>query len=225
MRLLIIEDSVRLQESLQAGLTRSGFAVDVVGDGRRGLVFAQRGLYDVVILDLMLPDLDGLEVLRELRAKNSDVHVIILTARHAVEDRVRGLQLGADDYVPKPFAFEELLARIQALVRRRYGGKTSVVSVGDVQIDTAGRSVTCAGHPVRLARREYRILEYLCRRRGSTVSRIEIEDHVYGERNLPGSNSVESAISTIRKKLSAAAGRPVELIETRHGFGYSVPGD
>src|SRR5688500_8791753 len=147
MRLLIVEDSLRLQETLGSGFRRAGFAVDAVGDGVRALAFAKREHYDAVVLDLMLPGKDGLDVLRELRAGRSDVHVLILTAKHSVEDRVRGLQLGADDYLQKPFSFDELLARVQALVRRRYRSKEPEIKVGDLVIDTIGRRVTRAGAP------------------------------------------------------------------------------
>lgn len=222
MRLLIVEDSLRLQETLGAGFRRAGFAVDVVGDGLRALAFARREHYDAVILDLMLPGMDGLQVLRELRAGRSGVHVLILTAKHSVEDRVRGLQLGADDYLQKPFSFDELLARVQALVRRRYGSKEPEIRIGDLVIDTIGRRVTRALVAIPLTRREFQILEYLARRQGETVTRVEIEDHIYGEANLPGSNAVESAVCTIRKKLRAAARAGDDLIQTRHGLGYCL---
>lgn len=221
MRLLIIEDSARLQESLKAGFTRAGFAVDAVGDGVRGLAFAKREHYDVLVLDLMLPGRDGLEVLRELRAAKSEVHVLILTAKHSVEDRVRGLQLGADDYLQKPFSFDELLARVQALVRRRYGTKDPEIRVGELVVDTVGRRVSILDQEIRLTKREFKVLEYLARRQGQTVTRIEIEDHVYGEERLPESNSVESAVCSIRKKLRDAGGES-ELIQTRHGIGYCL---
>ncbi len=222
MRLLLIEDSLRLQESLSAGFKHAGFAVDAVGDGTRGLVFAKREHYDVVILDLMLPGMSGLEILTQLRAADSDVHILILTAKHTVEDRVTGLQLGADDYVTKPFAFDELLARVQTLVRRSYGSKSPTESLGQLSIDTAGRQVTLAGAKLKLTQREYQILEYLIRRRGAVASRLEIEDHIYGEANLPESNSVESAISVLRRKLNEAAGRKVDIIRTRRGLGYFI---
>jgi DNA-binding response OmpR family regulator len=222
MRLLLIEDSVRLQESLRAGFTRAGFALDVVGDGRRGLLFAKREHYDVIVLDLMLPDLDGLELLRQLRAAGSEAQVLILTARHSVEDRVLGLQEGADDYLPKPFSFDELLARVQALVRRRYRSRGPEIRVGDLVVDTVRRRVTKSAVEVRLTRREFRILEYLARRKGETVTRVEIEDHVYGEENLPDSNTIESAICTIRRKLREADGSGDEPIQTRHGTGYCL---
>jgi DNA-binding response OmpR family regulator len=220
MRVLLIEDSARLQESLREGFTRAGFAIDVVGDGGRGLVFAKREHYDAIILDLTLPDLDGLELLRELRAGGSDTCVLILTARNSVEDRVRGLNLGADDYLSKPFSFDELLARVEALVRRRYRSKESVVQIGDLALDAAARRVMKGDVDVRLTKREFRVFEYLARRRGQVVTRLEIEDHIYSEENLPESNAVESAISTIRKKLKVAGSDSRHLLQTRYGLGY-----
>ena len=222
MRLLLVEDSERLRASLCEGLTRAGFAVDAVGEGRRGLAFAKRGLYDVLILDLMLPDISGLDVLRELRARPSDIHVLILTAKHAVEDRVLGLELGADDYLQKPFAFEELQARIHALVRRRYRSKSPRLEIGDLVVDTVGRRVTKNGVEIQLTRREFQILEYLARRTDQTVTRIEIEDSVYSERNLPESNAVESALSNLRRKLRGAGGSNPDPIQTRPGLGYCL---
>jgi DNA-binding response OmpR family regulator len=220
MRVLLIEDSARLPESLREGFTRAGFAIDVVGDGGRGLVFAKREHYDAIILDLTLPDLDGIELLRELRAGGSDTCVLILTARNSVEDRVRGLNLGADDYLSKPFSFDELLARVEALVRRRYRSKESVVQIGDLALDAAARRVMKGDVDVRLTKREFRVFEYLARRRGQVVTRLEIEDHIYSEENLPESNAVESAISTIRKKLKVAGSDSRHLLQTRYGLGY-----
>lgn len=225
MRLLLIEDSIRLQETLRAGFSRAGFTIDVVGDGLRALAFAKRSHYDVVILDLMLPGLDGLELLRRLRAEESNVHVLILTAKHSVEDRVRGLQLGADDYVQKPFSFDELLARVQALVRRRYQSKDPEVRIGDLVVDTVRRRVTKSDFAVELTKREFQLLEYLVRRRGETVTRVEIEDHIYGETRLPESNVVESTVCAIRKKLRDAPGPAGDLIQTRHGIGYCLDGN
>lgn len=224
MRLLVVEDSLRLQRLLASGLKRAGYAVDVVGEGREALSCARRELYDVVILDLMLPGLDGLEILRALRAEGRDVNVLVLTAKHAVEDRVRGLQQGADDYLQKPFSFDELLARVQALVRRKYASKRPSLAIGALAIDTVNRRALCAGIDVRLTKREYQILEYLARRKGETVTRIEIEDHVYGARNLPESNAVESAISIIRRKLREAGEGADAMLQTRHGLGYCLDG-
>jgi DNA-binding response OmpR family regulator len=218
MRVLVIEDSVRLQDALARSLRHAGFAVDLVGDGKQGLVQASHNEYDAVVLDLMLPGLDGLELLRQLRARGSKVHVLILTARDAVEDRVKGLQAGADDYLIKPFAMEELVARLKALVRRAYGSKAPLVRVGDLEIDTTQSFVRCRDQPLTLTRREFRLLEYLVLRAGQTTSRIDIEDHLYGANRLPNSNAVESALSILRGKL-ARAGSSCR-IATRHGLGY-----
>lgn len=218
MRILLIEDSSRLQEVLAVGFKRAGIALDVIGDGAAGLSRALNNPYDVVILDLMLPGLDGLSVLRRLREEGSDVHVLILTARGELEDRVRGLQLGADDYLPKPFEFEELVARVQALARRKYQNKSTCIDLGEIVVDTSARQVLCNGSEVRLTKREYALLEYLVYRRDKPVTRIEIEDHLYGGENLPMSNAVDSAVCNLRAKL----GKHTEhkWIQTRHGVGY-----
>ncbi len=222
MRLLLIEDSPRLQESLSAGFSRAGYSIDVVGDGTRGLAFAKREHYDAIILDLMLPGMDGLDLLRELREGGSDAHVLILTARHSVEERVLGLRRGADDYLTKPFSFDELLARVEALVRRRYQSKDPCLNVAGLVIDSARKSVSSDGTDLRFTNREFRILEYLACRSGQVVTRVEIEDHIYNESNLPESNTVESAISTIRRKLREAGSVAEHRLQTRHGLGYCL---
>ncbi|MCX7016590.1 MAG: response regulator transcription factor [Candidatus Sumerlaeota bacterium] len=218
MRLLLIEDSKRLQTALAVGLRRSGWAVDVCGDGEEGLWLAESNEYDVIVLDLMLPKIDGLTVLQRLRAQGRNTHILILTAKDTVEDRVRGLQLGADDYLIKPFAFAELLARTQALARRAYGVKRPRLAIGDLVLDTAARTVVRAGAAIPLAPREYALLELLARRRGEVVSRTEIEEHIYDERAQPMSNVVDAAVYALRRKI----GRPgaSSLIQTRRGMGY-----
>ena len=220
MRVLLVEDSIRLQEALIEGFKRTGIALDVVGDGGSGLSRVLKNPYDVVVLDLMLPVLDGLSVLRKIREEGSEIHVLILTAKDSVEDRVRGLQMGADDYLVKPFEFDELVARVQALTRRKYNEKNTRIDLGEVSIDTSARRVYCAGEPVTLTHREYALLEYLAYRRGATVSRIEIEDHLYGGRDLPMSNAVDSAICMLRAKLGKCSGQ--KLIHTMRGFGYML---
>ena len=218
MRLLLVEDSVRLQRSLATGLRRAGFAVDVAGDGEEGLAQAEVNDYDVIILDLMLPKLDGLTVLRRLREQGYDSHVLILTARDAVSDRVGGLNAGADDFLVKPFAFEELVARVQALQRRRHASKNPRITIGPIEIDTAERRVARGGKRLELAPREYAVLEYLALRRGRLVSRAELEEHIYDSRTDPMSNVVDSAICQLRKRIDTP-GQP-SLIETRRGLGY-----
>ena len=217
MRVLIVEDSATLRESLRTGLSREGFAVDVAGDGRAGLVYARNNPYDVLVLDLMLPELDGMGVLEGLRDKRDRPHVLVLTARDRVEDRVSGLNAGADDYLVKPFAFDELLARVHALVRRRYEEQSPIVSVGELSVDVQGRKVAYAGRALELTAREYALLEYLALRQGQTVSREEIEDHVYGVHRLPASNAVDSAICILRSKIGPDG---KALIRTRRGQGY-----
>ena len=217
MRVLIVEDSNALRESLRAGLAREGFAVDVAADGKLGLGYARNNPYDVLVLDLMLPGLDGMQVLAELRDTEDRPHVLVLTARDGVEDRVAGLNAGADDYLVKPFAFEELLARIHALVRRRYEERSSEVSAGGLVVDSVSRRATYRGEELDLTAREYALLEYLAHRRGQTVSREEIEDHIYGVHRLPSSNAVDSTVCVLRSKLGPAGKR---LIRTRRGLGY-----
>jgi DNA-binding response OmpR family regulator len=217
MRVLIVEDSEPLRESLRAGLSRAGFAVDVAGDGELGLSQARSNPYDILVLDLLLPKLDGMSVLAKLREKEDRPHVLVLTARDQIEDRVRGLNEGADDYLVKPFAFEELLARIHALVRRRYEERSPVVSIGELVVDLVARRATHRGVPLDLSAREYSLLEYLALRRGQTVSREEIEDHIYGVYNLPASNAVDSTVCILRAKLGADGKR---IIRTRRGQGY-----
>jgi DNA-binding response OmpR family regulator len=217
MRILIVEDSEALRESLRIGLAREGFAVDVAPDGVLGLSLARRNPYDVLVLDLLLPGLDGLGVLAGLREKQDRPHVLVLTARDRVEDRVQGLNAGADDYLVKPFAFEELLARTHALVRRRYEERSPLVTVADLVVDVVAHRATYAGIVVDLTAREYALLEYLALRKGHTVSRVEIEDHIYGVNKLPSSNAVDSAISILRGKLGPEG---KNLIRTRRGLGY-----
>jgi DNA-binding response OmpR family regulator len=218
MRVLIVEDAPRLLRMLGSALRRSGFAVDLASDGEEGLWLAESNEYDVIVLDVMLPKRDGLSLLAELRRQDRRVHVLLLTARDTVPDRVLGLQTGADDYLVKPFALEELLARIQALCRRAYGAKQSRIRIGDLEIDTLARTAWRAGRAVDLTSREYLLLEYLARRRGQVVSRSEIEAHIYDNHADPMSNVVDSAVCSIRKKLAAAG--HASLIHTRRGHGY-----
>jgi DNA-binding response OmpR family regulator len=228
MRLLLVEDSQRLQRSLGAGLRRAGYALDVAADGPSGLDLAVANPYDVIILDLMLPGLDGMSLLRQLRERDADAgadahaHVLILTARDTIEDRVRGLREGADDFLTKPFSFDELLARIQALLRRRHGQRHPRLVIGPLVIDTTARQVLRDGRPVTLAPREYALLEYLAVRQGHVVTRSEIEDHVYDGRTELASNAVDSAVCALRRRIDAP-GAP-SLIETRRGQGYVLDG-
>lgn len=220
MKVLVVEDSERLRRSLETGLRRSGFAVDLVGDGEEGLAYARHGTYDVVVLDLMLPKLDGLAVLRTLREEGNPVHVLILSAKDQVEERVEGLEHGADDYLTKPFSFDELVARIRALVRRKTGAKSPVHRLGALQIDTGRRSVVCGDTEVELTRNEYAILEYLVAHPGRVVSKGELLDHLYAGDGQGSVNAVEVFVHQLRRKLKEVG--QDDVIRTRRGHGYVV---
>jgi DNA-binding response OmpR family regulator len=218
MRVLLVEDSERLRTTLAKALTRLGHGVDEAEDGETARAYARTTGYDAVVLDLMLPGVSGLEVLEGWRRAGNDTPVIILTAVNAVEDRVRGLALGADDYLAKPFALEELLARLEAVVRRRHGQAASEVAVGPLRIDLARRAVTREGQALELTAREYCLLECLARRPGQVLSREQIEGHLYGEGSSPLSNAVDAAVYSLRRKLSPPGTPP--LLHTRRGLGY-----
>ncbi len=218
MRVLVVEDSSRLRDAVQTGLQRHGFAVDVTGDGRQGLISARTTEYDVIILDIMLPEMDGLELLTQARSNDVDAMVLLLTARDSVEDRVKGLQAGADDYLVKPFAFDELVARVQALARRRHGARTTTIRVDDLEVDTGTKRVRRGGIDVTLKPREYAILEYLAHRVNRPVTRDELEEHVYDEDSQVRSNAIDSAVCNLRARLNVASCRPI--IHTRRGLGY-----
>jgi DNA-binding response OmpR family regulator len=220
MRVLFVEDSRRLQKSIGKALRQSGYAVDLSGDGRDGLWLAESNDYDAIILDIMLPELDGLTLLRQLRKKGKQTPILLLTAKDTIEDRVGGLQMGADDYLVKPFALKELLARVQVLCRRRYDSRTSRVVIDDLIIDLPARAVSRAGQLLDLTAREFRLLEYLAMRRGHIVTRAEIETHIYDEAADLASNVVDSAICTLRKKLEPPGSSL--LIHTKRGFGYTL---
>jgi DNA-binding response OmpR family regulator len=218
MRILVVEDSERLQRLLGTGLRRSGYAVDIADNGPDGLWRALGTDYDVIVLDVMLPGMDGLSLLRELRAKDKQTHVLLLTAKDTINDRVTGLRSGADDYLVKPFAFDELLARIEALLRRQQVRKNPLLRAADLELDTVARIARREGKPINLLPREYALLEYLAARVGETVSRTEIETHIYDDRVEPMSNVVDSAICALRRKIDL----PDEpsLILTRRRMGY-----
>ncbi|MCR9165520.1 MAG: response regulator transcription factor [Nannocystaceae bacterium] len=220
MRILVVEDNEPLLRSLDNGLREAGFAVDTCRDGQSALRTASAQAYDALILDLMLPELDGMTVLRTLRAQGCQTHVLILTARDQLDERIAGLDAGADDYLVKPFAFRELLARVRALVRREYGTKGRVLRVDDLEVDTVTRRVTRGGQQLSLTAREYALLEYLVVRRGAVVTRAELHDHLYDFVSEPISNVVNVHVSALRKKLREAGGRP--LLHTRRGQGYTL---
>jgi DNA-binding response OmpR family regulator len=218
MRVLLVEDSDRLVRSISTGLSKAGFAVDSTGNGADGLWRAKTGEYDVLILDIMLPGLDGLSILARLREQNVRTHVLILTAKDTVDDRVLGLRMGADDYLIKPFAFDELLARVQALARRSHGVKQSVIHIGSLEIDIVRRRARRDDTVIELAPRQFALLEYLAMRQGEVVSRTEIETHIYDHNSDPMSNVVDAAVYALRKRIDIP-GTP-SMIQTRRGMGY-----
>jgi two-component system OmpR family response regulator len=214
MRVLVVEDEPDLLASIARALRDEGYAVDIAADGEDGLFKAESWEYDAIVLDLMLPAVDGWEILRRLRRANKTVPVLILTARDAVADRVRGLDSGADDYVTKPFDLAELLARIRALVRRHVGHARSTIEIRDMVLDLRARTVTRGGRVIPLTPREYALVEYLALHRGKVVSRTELYDHLFGEDDDTLSNLLDVHVSNIRKKLGHDA------IQTRRGHGY-----
>jgi len=222
MRILFVEDSERLRRSVSHGLRKSGFAVDTAPDGEEGLHLARSESYDVIVLDIMLPKLDGLTLLRRIRDDGKNTHVLLLTARDTVPDRVVGLRAGADDYLIKPFAFEELVARVEALARRQNNNKQPRIQIEDLEIDISAKSVSRNGVAIPLRPREYVLLEFFAMRRGQVVSRTDIEAHIYDMAADLMSNAVDSAVCALRRKIDPPNGP--SLIQTRRGFGYVLSG-
>jgi DNA-binding response OmpR family regulator len=223
MRVLLIEDHKPLQRALKQGLEEEGFAVDAASDGEEGDFKARSAEYDVIILDVMLPREDGLSLLQRWRKSGLTTHVLILTARGGIEDKVRGLNLGADDYLTKPFELEELLARLRALIRRGHQVKTPVLRIQDLEIDTSSRSVKRGDQAIHLTPREYALLEFLAFHRGTVVTRTMIWEHLYDERDENTSNVVDVYIRYLRNKIDKGFDPP--LILTRWGEGYLLRGD
>ncbi|MCA9280511.1 MAG: response regulator transcription factor [Phycisphaeraceae bacterium] len=220
MRILIVEDSQRLRDSLSDGLRSAGYAVDAVGDGRQGLIYARATDYDLIILDMMLPVMDGLTVLNEYRSAHGQSPVLILSARDRVEHRVEGLRGGADDYLVKPFDFDELLARVEALCRRAKGREANTIEIRGVTLDLASQTIRYEDEELVLAPREFSMLRYLMINAGRTISRMELEEHVYDSNRQVWSNAVDSSIAAIRRVLREA--RAPNLIRTRRGMGYQI---
>lgn len=217
MRLLVVEDEPDLLNLLSRSLRRAEYAVDVARDGQEGWQKATSWEYDAIVLDLMLPKLTGWEFLARLR-ESRKTPVLILTARDAIDDRVRGLDAGADDYLVKPFELKELLARLRAIIRRGAGVASTRIEIGPVLIDTAARIVSLQGQPVRLTGREYTLVELLALHRGKLVTRTMIYDHLFDEDDDTLSNLVEVHVSNVRKKLGK------DFITTRRGQGYVIEG-
>lgn len=218
MRVLLVEDEPAVAGFVEKGLRESHYAVDRAADGHEGLRLAINGDYDAIVLDLMLPGLDGFEVIRELRERHVSAPILCLTARDAISDRVRGLDLGADDYMPKPFSFAELLARLRALLRRGTSLTGNTIVVGDLVVDLAARSVQRAGRRVDLSAREFALLEYLARNAGQVLTRTMILERVWDMNQDPLTNVIDVHINRLRKKIDAGFGGP--LIHTIRSVGY-----
>ena len=216
MRLLIVEDERDLAHTLRRALEEEEFAVDLAEDGDDALFKIREMPYDAVVLDLMLPGLDGWELLRTARTDGIRTPVLVLTARDTIEDRVRGLNIGADDYLTKPFALAELIARVRAMIRRAYGSAVSTVQLGALTIDTASRQVWQGGVTIELTAREFSILELLTRSRGAVVARTTIREHIYNEDTDVLSNVVDVHVASLRRKLGP------DVIRTRRGEGYII---
>jgi DNA-binding response OmpR family regulator len=223
MRVLLVEDHRPLVRALRQGLEEEGFAVDIAGDGEEGDFKARTAEYDVIVLDVMLPKEDGLSLLKRWRKDGLKTHVLVLTARGGIDDKVRGLDLGADDYLTKPFELEELFARLRALIRRGHEVKDPVLRVHDLEIDTASRKVRRGGKDIHLTPREYALLEFLAFHRGKVVTRSMVWAHLYDEQDENTSNVVDVYIRYLRNKIDKGFEPP--LILTRWGEGYLLRGD
>lgn len=217
MRILIVEDEPRIAADVKAGLERAGYVADVVGDGEAAWFQAEVEPYDAMVLDLGLPRLDGLSVLRRLRAAQIALPVLILTARDGWRERVDGIDAGADDYLVKPFRMEELVARLRAILRRTAGHASPILTAGEVELDTRTRDVSVAGRPASLTALEYRLLAYLMHRPGQVVASTELLEHLYDSGTDREPNAIEAVLTRLRRKLGA------QVIETRRGHGYLIP--
>jgi two-component system, OmpR family, response regulator len=219
MRVLIVEDDATIADFVAGGLTEAGYAVDIAPDGERGVELASSGTYDAAIVDIMLPKLDGLALIDRIRARGIRTPVLILSARRSVDDRVKGLQAGGDDYLTKPFAFAELLARLQALIRRSTGqAEPTRLSIADLTLDLLARVAERAGRAIELRPREFSLLEYLLRNQGRVLTKTMILSHVWGYNFDPGTNVVDVLVSRLREKVDRDF--DPKLIHTVRGVGY-----
>ncbi|WP_119390271.1 response regulator transcription factor [Taklimakanibacter lacteus] len=218
MRILLVEDDTRIARQIAAILQAAGYMVETVGDGEEAWFRGETEDYDLIILDLGLPGMDGLAVLKRWRAAGRSLPVLVLTARGTWPERVEGINAGADDYLPKPFQMEEMLARVRALIRRSAGFGTSVLESGSISLDTRAMRVTLNGIPMALSPLEYRLLSYLMHHKGRVVPGPELLEHLYGADDSHEANALEAVVARLRRKLGAGA------IATRRGFGYSMPG-
>ncbi len=223
MRILVVEDDSSISNVLVRGLRELSFAVDHASDGAQGEYLAAVNPYDAVVLDLALPKVDGMQICRAIRKRGSETRILMLTARDAVRDRVAGLNAGADDYLVKPFDFDELVARVRALMRRKGEVLERQLVVHDLEVDTHLQQATRAGHPLSLTNKEFALLEFLVRNRDRVVGRREISEHVWDDNYDPVSNLIESYINRLRRKVDSDFDRP--LIHTRRGAGYVLSAD
>ena len=223
MKILLAEDEVDLNNVVTRYLKKNGYSVDSVLDGEEALNYLEYSEYDLVILDIMMPKVDGFEVIKKLRDKGNHTSVLMLTARDSADDKVKGLDLGADDYIVKPFDFNELMARIRAVVRRKYGNSSNKLVIGDLILDTSEKSVTRAGRQIELTGKEYEVLEYLMQSKNRILSRDQIKEHVWDFDYEGDSNIIDVLIKNIRKKIDIEDGK--QIIYTKRGLGYVIKED
>ena len=223
MKILLAEDEVDLNNVVTRYLKKNGYSVDSVLDGEEALDYLEYSEYDLVILDIMMPKVDGFEVIKKLRNKGNHTSILMLTARDNADDKVKGLDLGADDYIVKPFDFNELLARIRAVVRRKYGNSSNKLAIGDLILDTSEKSVTRAGKQIELTGKEYEVLEYLMQSKNRILSREQIKEHVWDFDYEGDSNIIDVLIKNIRKKIEIEDGK--QIIYTKRGLGYVIKED
>lgn len=223
MKILLAEDEIDLNNVVTRYLKKNGYSVDSVLDGEEALDYLKYGEYDLVILDIMMPKVDGFEVIKKLRDKGNHTSVLMLTARDSADDKVKGLDLGADDYIVKPFDFNELMARIRAVVRRKYGNSSNKLVIGDLILDISEKSVTRAGKQIELTGKEYEVLEYLMQSKNRILSRDQIKEHVWDFDYEGDSNIIDVLIKNIRKKIDIEDGK--QIIYTKRGLGYVIKED
>ena len=223
MKILLAEDEVDLNNVVTRYLKKNGYSVDSVLDGEEALDYLEYSEYDLVILDIMMPKVDGFEVIKKLRNKGNHTSILMLTARDNADDKVKGLDLGADDYIVKPFDFNELMARIRAVVRRKYGNSSNKLVIGDLILDTSEKSVTRAGKQIELTGKESEVLEYLMQSKNRILSREQIKEHVWDFDYEGDSNIIDVLIKNIRKKIDIEDGK--QIIYTKRGLGYVIKED
>ena len=220
MKILLAEDEIDLNNVITRYLKKNGYSVDSVLDGEEALDYLEYGEYDLVILDIMMPKVNGFEVIKKLRDKGNHTSVLMLTARDSADDKVKGLDLGADDYIVKPFDFNELMARIRAVVRRKYGNSSNKVVIGNLVLNISEKSVTRAGKQIELTGKEYEVLEYLMQSKNRILSRDQIKEHVWDFDYEGDSNIIDVLIKNIRKKIDVEGGK--QIIYTKRGLGYVI---